>query len=131
MSESIWIAMIGAASAALVATLPKVWDALTGRRKYQLDEAAALRAEAAMMRKELSDRIDKQQVEIGQLHAELDGWKERYYELRDKYGEVLAILRTNGLGHLIGNEVAGLDDEDRRPRRRRKGDEGNGNDHTT
>lgn len=119
MSEPVTIAVIGAVCTLIGALIPKIGDVINGRRQLANSEVVALRAEAAALRKELSDRdsgkqqfaskeateiraeaaelrrdlsarIDHQQGEIERLQDDVDEWKQRYYDLRDLYMQVAA-----------------------------------------
>lgn len=70
-----WIALIGTLCGGLGLKLLEHW---LGKSKVKIDEASKLRDE-------LRIEITAQREEIKALEAEVDSWREKFYDLRDKY----------------------------------------------
>ena len=77
-----WIALIGTLCGGIGLKVLEHW---LGRSKVKFDESTKMREE---LRTEMADL--RQQIK--DLEAEVDKWKLQYYDLRDKYAEVGALL---------------------------------------
>lgn len=69
------IALIGTIFGGVGLKLVEHW---LGRSKIKVDDAARIRDELRL-------EITAQRAEIKQLEADVDKWREEYYNLRDKY----------------------------------------------
>lgn len=73
-----WIALIGTVFGGVGLKALEHW---LGQSKVKIDEASKLRDE-------LRIEITAQREEIKALEAEVDSWREKFYDLRDKYSEL-------------------------------------------
>lgn len=70
-----WIALIGTLCGGVGLKVAEHW---LGRNKIRIDDASRIRDELRL-------EITAQREEIKQLEADVDKWREEYYNLRDKY----------------------------------------------
>lgn len=70
-----WIALIGTVCGGVGLKMAEHW---LGRSKVKVDDAARIRDE-------LRIEIVAQREEIKQLEADVDKWRDEYYNMRDKY----------------------------------------------
>lgn len=70
-----WIALIGTVTGGVGLKLAEHW---LGRNRVKTDDAARIRDE-------LRTEITNQRQEIKDLEADVNKWREEYYDLRDKY----------------------------------------------
>jgi len=70
-----WIALIGTVTGGVGLKMVEHW---LGRSKVKVDEAGRIRDELRL-------EITAQREEIKQLEADVNKWREEYYNLRDKY----------------------------------------------
>src|SRR6476620_2384675 len=73
-----WIAVVGTVFGGVGLKVLEHW---LGKAKVKIDEASKLRDE-------LRIEITAQREEIKALEAEVDTWREKFYDLRDKYSEL-------------------------------------------
>jgi len=73
-----WIAVVGTVFGGVGLKVLEHW---LGKSKVKIDEASKLRDE-------LRIEITAQREEIKALEAEVDTWREKFYDLRDKYSEL-------------------------------------------
>lgn len=96
-----WIALIGTICGGIGLKVVEHW---LGKSKVKVDEAAKFRVE-------LREEITAQKTEIRGLEAEVDKWKQEYYNLRDAHME----LNTNylmALEKLKKSLEVGIDSDD-------------------
>lgn len=72
-----WIALIGTLCGGVGLKILEHW---LGKSKVKIDEAAR-------MREELRGEVNAQKEEIRLLEAEVDKWRQDYYDLRDEFSE--------------------------------------------
>lgn len=88
MDNSLWVALIGTVFGG--AGLKGV-EFLLGRKKVSVDEATSIR-------KELREEIKSLKDEIKRLDEDLDLWRNKYYELLEKFYKLQReIIASGGL----------------------------------